>query len=87
MSDEMKEALETAKFLEDTFKCRVLMEIKNLETKKIEFAYFINNRTAFVVLKDMNSDVAVRYGMEEFFKKYKILGAYFGFEVEVKSKS
>ena len=86
MSDEMKMEIEPYKSLDKTFKHRLFIGIQNLETKEMEFAYFINNRTALAVLKDENSE-AVIYEIEEFFKIYKILGAYIELETEIKSKS
>ena len=86
MSDEIKMEIEPYKSLDKTFKHRLFMGIKNLETKEMEFAYFVNNRTALAVLKDENSETVI-YEIEEFFKNYKILGAYIKLETKNKFKS
>ena len=83
MSDENINTIKSIESIERILKCKTLIEIKNLVTRKKEYGFFINNKTKFVVLKDKESDDII-YETEEFFKHYKILGAYFEFNIEMK---
>lgn len=83
MSDENIETIKSIESLEKTFKCKTLIEIKNLVTKEKEYGFFINKKTKFVVLRKKESDDII-YETEELFKHYKILGAYFELNIEMK---
>ena len=83
MSDENIDTIKSIESLERTFKCRTLIEIKNLVTREKEYGYFNNDKTEFVVLKEKESD-DITYKTEELFKHYKILGAYFEFSIKKK---
>lgn len=83
MNDEDKYIINSIKSLEDSSKGKALIVVENLVSNKEAVGRFVNNRTAIVVFKEENKSDMIVYELKEFFDKYKILGIYLEFFVEV----